>query len=388
MDNVTTAPMREKGDAEAGVSLAPVWRAFCDKLATAGEVLLRPETPKRSLDQAEGLRYLSRLTRTALNMEVDSSDPDFPRIFQLSDDAVKIGADNPDNLYQQIVVAGDREYRIWGKRGTVSYMSIGSKANRYAIDGSMASTGELEFSNVAVDENGCFEIIASREPKPGCDWLPLAPDSTLLIVRQTFEDRASQVPAEIHVECIGGPEAKPLLEPEQIERQLQSAAAWVKGTAETFAQWSEWFSQEPNRIYQGKDQAFWYRAGGDPKIWYGHFYYDLNPGEALLIEVRPPRCRMWNVQLDNWWMESLDHVHQKIWVNSVQARYEDDGRIVIVCADADPGFGNWIDLAGHRQGTGLWRWIEAESYPLPACRVIDFGSSDLRGRECNAGSRA
>ena len=164
-----------KRDADPQQSIAPlahIWRTFCNHLAEAGEVLLREETPKSALDQAEGLRYLSRLTRTALNMEVDSSDPDFPRLFQLSDDAIKIGADNPDNLYQQAVVSGDRNYRIWGKRGTVPYLSIGSKANRYATDGSMASTGEIEFSTVSVDEHGCFEIIASREPNPGRDWLP------------------------------------------------------------------------------------------------------------------------------------------------------------------------------------------------------------------------
>jgi hypothetical protein len=71
-------------------------------------------------------------------------------------------------------------------------------------------------------------------------------------------------------------------------------------------------------------------------------------------------------------MESLDHVHQKIWVNSHQAKYEPDGRIVVVCADKDPGFGNWVDLAGHRRGTALWRWIEAEAHPVPQCRVMEL----------------
>ena len=356
--------------ATEGQRLAHVWRDFCDRLSEAGEVLLRPEAPATALDQAEGLRYLSRLTRTSLNMLVDSADPDFPRIFLLTDDKVKIGADNPDNLYQQIVVRGDRDYRLWGKRGTVPYLSIGSKANRYAIDGTMASTGEIEFADVKLEADGSFEIIASRNPQPGRNWLPLADDTTLLIIRQTFEDKAAQTPAEVHVERIGGPATPALLTPDQITAQLIASAAWVKGTAGTFATWSEWFKSEPNRIYQGHDQTTWYRAGGDPKIWYGHMYYTLQPGEALILDVMPPPCRMWNFQIDNWWMESLDHVHQKVWVNSAQARYEPDGSVVIVCADEDPGFGNWIDLAGHRQGTALWRWIEAEQHPVPQVRTV------------------
>lgn len=353
----------------AEVRLATTWRAFCDRLAEAGEILLRPDAPATPFDQAEGLRYLSRLTRTALNMLVDSSDPDFPRLFQLTDDAIKIGADNPDNIYQQVVVRGDRDYRIRGRRGTVPYLSIGSKANRYAIDGTMASTGEIEFADVAMAADGSFEIIASREKKPG-NWLPMAADTTLLIVRQTFDDKAAQTAAEIHVVRIGeGPVMPELLTPARIETQLMGAAQWVRGTANTFADWAEWFKAQPNRIYNG-DQSVFYRAGGDPKIWYGHLYYALAPDEALVIEARPPRCRFWNFQLDNWWMESLDHVHRKVWVNNAQARYEPDGSVVVVCADRDPGFGNWIDLAGHRQGTALWRWIEAEAHPVPQCRVV------------------
>jgi hypothetical protein len=349
--------------------LAQVWRDFCERLALAGEVLLRPEAPATPLDQAEGVRYLSRLTRTALNMLVDSSDPDFPRLFMLSDDKIKIGADNPDNLYQQAVISPERTYRIRGKRNTVPYLSFGTKANRYAIDGTMASTGELELSDLAVDADGGFEITVSRTPQPG-NWLPMADDSSLLIVRQTFHDKKTQRPAEFQLERLGEGASTPgLLTPDAISKQLLGAAAWVRGTANIFADWSQWFKSQPNRIYEG-DQAVFQRAGGDPKIWYGHAYYELAPGEAWVLEVTPPPCRMWNFQVDNWWMESLDHVHQKVWVNGHQAKYEADGRVVVVCADADPGFGNWVDLAGHRRGTALWRWIEAERHPVPVCRVI------------------
>jgi len=355
---------------EPGAKPSAVWREFCERLAAAGDVLDRPDAPGNDIDRAEGLRYLSRLTRTALNMLVDSNDPDFPRIFLLTDDTIKIGADNPDNLYQQIVVRGDREYRITGKRGTVPYLSIGSKANRYAVDGTMASTGEIEFADVQLESDGSFAITVSKEKKPG-NWLPMADDTTLLIIRQTFMDKTTETPADMKIERISaGPQVPAVLTSAAIQDQLTAAAAWTRGTASTFADWSEWFKTEPNRIYMGKEQSFYQRAGGDPKIWYGHIYFDLQPGEALVITARPPECRMWNFQIDNWWMESMDHVNRKVWVNSAQAKYEADGSVVLVCADEDPGYGNWIDLAGHRQGTGLWRWIEASEHPVPECKVV------------------
>lgn len=349
------------------VNLADAWRAFCADLAEAGAVLDRgPATP---LDQAEGLRYLSRLTRTALNMLVDSSDPDFPRIFMLCDDKLKIGADNPDNIYQQFCVRGDRRYRLTGTRGTVPYLSVGTKANRYATDGTMVSTGEIEFDDVALAADGSFEVIVSKQ-REGANWLPMADDTTLVIIRQTFENKRTQVPATFHVECLDGPGHPAPLTPGEIEAQLAGTAAWVKGTAATFAGWTEMFMGRPNRIFE-HDQTFFQRAGGDPKIWYGHAFYDLAPGEMWEITFTPPPgTRMWNFQLDNWWMESLDHVHHKIWVNNTQVTPEPDGSVRLICADADPGFGNWLDLAGHRSGTALFRWIEAPSHPVPHCRVI------------------
>lgn len=350
-------------------NLDHVWRQFCDELAKAGEVLARPSSPTTALDQAEGLRYLSRLTRTALNMLVDSADPDFPRLFLLTDDKLKIGADNPDNLYQQCVVRSDRTYRITGKRNSVPYFSIGSKANRYAIDGTMASTGELEFADMEFGPDGSFEIIVSREKQPG-NWLPMAEDTSLLIIRQTFDNKKTQQAADVKVERIGpGADVPALLDPETIERQLMASAAWARGTANTFANWSEWFKSQPNQIYDC-DQSVYWKAGGDPNIWYGHFYYDLQPGEALVIETPVPDCRMWNLQIDNWWMESLDHVNQNVWINNSMARLEADGSVQIVCADRDPGWGNWVDIAGHRSGTGLWRWFNAAENHVPRLRVV------------------
>ncbi|QYU68738.1 hypothetical protein J4558_00880 [Leptolyngbya sp. 15MV] len=347
--------------------LAGDWRSFCAALAEAGAVL--DQGPATALDQAEGLRYLSRLTRTALNMLVDSSDPDFPRVFQLCDDKLKIGADNPDNIYQQFCVRGDRRYRITGTRGTVPYLSLGSKANRYAIDGTMASTGELEFADVALEADGSFEIIAGRE-REGVNWLPLADDSTIVIIRQTFEDKREQAPATFTVECLDGAPHPSLLTPEAIRAQLAQTAAWVKGTAQTFAGWSEMFMAAPNRIVE-HDQGFFQKGGGDPNIWYGHAFYDLAPGDAWEIVFTPPAgTRMWNFQLDNWWMESLDHVHHRVWANSAMVSPEADEQVRLVCADADPGFGHWIDLAGHRSGTALFRWIDAPEHPVPQCRVI------------------
>ena len=111
-------------------------------------------------------------------------------------------------------------------------------------------------------------------------------------------------------------------------------------------------------------------AGGDPNICYYHSYWQLGPEQALLIEVTPPACESWNFQLDNHWMESLDYRHHRIHVNKHTARYRDDGSVRIVVAHRDPGADNWIETAGHCQGTMCFRWIRADAHPQPQTRVV------------------
>lgn len=341
------------------------WTDFCQALERAGQVVLRDTAPATPLDRAEGFRYLTRLAREMLYSTVENADPDFPRLRAL--DLVKIGADNPDNVYLSATIRGDRTYRITGRRGTIAYFSIGSKANRYAKDGTMASTGELSGNQLVADSDGTITIVASAAPHDG-NWLPLAADSTGIVVRQSYLDRSTEVPGEWHIERISeGPEVPGPLDAAFLAKALQRAALAVHGTAATFAHWTELFMSRPNELPDfGQEMFQW--AGGDPEIFYLHGYWTLRPGEAWVIETEVPDCPYWNFQLNNWWMESLDHTH-RITVNKHTA-VAGAGRVTIVVADKDPGWGNWIDTAGHTSGTALLRWLGASHHPIPHCTVV------------------
>jgi hypothetical protein len=348
------------------------WSQFCRALENAGQVVLADAAPRTRLDQAEGFRYLSRLTREMLYSCLDNADPDFPRLHEL--DLVKMGADNPDNVYLSATIRGDRDYRITGHRGTISYFSIGSKANRYAKDGTMASTGELTDADLVVEPDGSVEIVASAV-RQSRNWLPLAPDSTGLVVRQTYLCRASEEPGSWRIERIDGPGEPPEFTPEMLATGLRRAALGVHGTAATFARWTELFMTRPNELPDFGQEMF-QRAGGDPEIFYLHGYWTLGPGEAWLIETEVPDCPYWNFQLDNWWMESLDH-RRRITVNKHTAKLSADGRLRLVVAARDPGVPNWIDTCGHDRGTALLRWLGAATHPLPSCRVVPIESLSI-----------
>jgi len=345
-----------------------VWAAFCDRLKQAGSLVLRPEAPVSELDRAEGYRYLTRLLRAGLERSIEFADPDFPVFYALSHETIKIGSDNPDNIYRNAVISGDRRYRITGRLGNAALLSFGTKADGLSAEGTIRSTGEIDIAAMQVDADGSFTLTVACDPQPG-NWLPMTAESSMLLVRETHGPREGRIPAQMTIACLDGPESPAPLAAPAFAAALEKAAAFVDVTAGVFADWMARFQEQPNRFSE-VDQAEWRRLGGDPAIFYLWGYWALAPDEALVVETEVPACRYWNVQVNNYWDESLDYRHFQIHHNDRTARYEPDGSVRIVLAhERVPGF-NAIETAGHGCGAIMWRWVGAAAHPIPRCRVV------------------
>jgi hypothetical protein len=355
-------------EAEKRIADGTSWNDFCDTLKLAGSVILRDSSPSDPLSRAEGFRYLSRILRAGLEAFVEHADARAPVLARMVHETVKMGADNPDNYYQNASISGAYEYRIIGTRGTVPYLSFATQSGGYGEGLGLPLTGFLDAKDLVVAPDGTFEIAVSVEPRPG-NWLPMKPESGTLIVRQTFARRSSETIADLRVERVGGDRTPAPLTAQAVDRGLGRASGLVGGVAALFANWAEGFRQHENQLPEF-DAAVSKAFGGDPNIVYYHGYWRLGPDEALIIDATPPDCELWNFQLNNHWMESLDYRHHRIWVNKHTARYRDDGSVRIIVAHRDPGGDNWIDTVGHNFGTMLFRWIRATSHPQPRTRVI------------------
>ena len=220
-----------------------------------------------------------------------------------------------------------------------------------------------------IDTDGRFEILLSCIEPPGKNWLRMEPDTSSLIVRQTFEDRANERIADLQIERLGGARTPEPVTPAFIDRGLQAAAAYVSGTASIFADWAEGFAKRVNELPRF-DPAIAAAAHGDPNILYYHGYFELADDEALVIDVTPPPCEYWNFQLNNHWMESLDYRYHVIALNHFGAVAGPGASVRLVVALRDPGVPNWLDTAGHRRGTMCLRWVGAKEHPDPKTRVL------------------
>ncbi|PNW88193.1 hypothetical protein CHLRE_01g018450v5 [Chlamydomonas reinhardtii] len=427
-----TAGSGAEDAAQASVDDGRAWIEFCESLKGLADYVVpspgadRTASPAPAtgaaavdaLDRREGLRYMSRVLRGGVEAFLESWDPAYPVLRPLPYN-VKLGADNPDNLYMYGTVSGAFEYRIRGTRGTVTYLSFGCYSGSRPGQGS-SRPDHLDSSRLVTQEDGSFEIFLTPQPR-GKNWLRLPADASRIVVRQTFLDRTKEVPADLHIERLPlatveaaqvaatassasgaasipvvdpatGQEDKPALTAGQVVSGLAGASVFINGSVMQFQAWSRQFAARPNTLFC-LDHDVYMSAWADPAIYFLHGYWRLGPQQALLIQATPPECPYWNFQLDNWWMESLDYAnHPAITVNKATARYMPDKSICLVVAHADPRRADgspdslpallkpallagvtWIDTAHHSHGTMGLRWVLAKQHPLPRCTVVELG---------------
>lgn len=344
------------------------WSEFCDALKKAGEVLLDPRMPSDAFTRAEGIRYLSRLARASLETFVEDADPQAPELLRTCHETIKMGADNPDNYYQNAPVSGKYEYELRGTRGTVHYLGFGTQEGNYGATGSLQTVGYLDDSQLVCEPDGSFVVRLSCEPRPG-NWLKMTPETRTLVVRQTFLDRKTEKRAELELLRVDGPHAPRPLSPVALDRGLAASGKFVQGCAKIFLEWSAALKARPNELPRF-DPKVAQNAGGAPHIAYYHGYFRLAPDEALVIDATPPDCDYWNFQLNNVWMESLDYRYFPISVNAHSATKRPDGSVRVVVAHRDPGVPNFLDTTGHVEGTMCWRWVRASEHPEPRTRLV------------------
>lgn len=356
-------------DHESRILDGTTWREFCQRLSDAGDVVLRG--PDNAFDRAEGFRYLSRITRAALQTFVEHNDPLAPVLQSVVHETAKMGADNPDNFYQNAAISGAHRYRLHGSRGSVHYLSFGTQIGHYGKGAGMPPSGALDGTQMHVDDDGRFEVIVSCErPDDAANWLPMTEETGTLIVRQSRLDPEKETLADIHIERLDGDTAPSPVTAQSIDEGLTQSGQLVFFAANMFQAWAEGFQAHSNALPQF-DPNIAKMAGGDPNIVYYHSYWALADDEALVIDATPPaELDHWNFQLNNHWMESLDYRYFRIHVNSETATYRDDGSVRIVVTHEDPGLPNWIQTVGHHRGTMCFRWVRASAHPQPVCRVV------------------
>ena len=272
--------------------------------------------------------------------------------------------DNPDCTYLVAPIDSEHSYRIAGNRGSVSWVSF---IVRGVMPGSTVSA--INNRDLKTQWDGSFEIIVSpHEQPPGKTGSRTAPEPISYSFAQFFGEWDTEVPMTIRVERIGQEEEGPPapLTPQRLIRGLKETADWMIEDATRWVDWVDHYRDMPNRFV--RTMPAWVGDGAQAALGRTLQFcrWHIQPDEALLIEVTPPRCSYWNFELANYWWNSVDYRYRLSSLNGKQAVLEDDGSVRIAVSHADPGIPNWLDTGGHCVGMVNQRWVESEDFPLPA----------------------
>jgi hypothetical protein len=346
------------------------WDDFCEVLRLAGHAIEEFGEEPTELDRAEGYRFLTRLVRNGLERFVENAEPERPRLRDAPwRQSINFQSPDQDHLLAEFV-DGSHSYRITGNRGSVPYFVMtswtavqpqdagardwaprGFEGLRDCNPAMLRGTAMLQSQSIDFDENGNFEVIVSREPPAnGRDWLQIGSDCVGLLIRVVYHDRSKETPPQMRIERLDDASPVPLTA-DHMSNSFAKTGQLVLGYIELVRSWwQENLSKRPNCIRFSR--ALYLSNGGVPDRHHGFGTWEKTEGEALVLRFTPPECDYWIFQLCNLWQENLDNYEEgQGHVTKYRCALEQDGSVLIVIADENPGIGgNWIDPCSHVHG--------------------------------------
>ncbi len=366
---------------------AAAWRELLSAFAEFDRLFSEgPKAVRGSVAVAEGYQNLATMLALSLDMNF-FADPVAPRFIDLltpfGPDR-RWGGDNTDCYYSYAVVDPRRTYRVSGVPNDSAMYSItvynepepGAWPNR--------TVGLLYDTDMGLDDDGRFACVLGPERPSGYDgpFIELSGDARGILTRDYHEHPQAGRRVEWSVEVIdhGGQPVVPLKTDAAVAKSLR---ATLRSAQDMYALIPLILVERaPETLPDGQSLttntlAPPYRAGGATfgysmqDACYSLGGFSLEPGEALVITARHPKCRFWNLTLWNQYMAALDVEYGRAGINSGTAVPNSDGTTTIVISRELLDHPNAISTKDHPEGLMSFRWFHSEELPEhPSTAVV------------------
>jgi len=352
---------------DEGVATGEAWRAFCGRLAAAGDRILADDFPASDADRAEGYRHLASQVACWLTYAIGHTDPAHPAFFRSSDLIYLWGGPNADQVARRAMISGEGTYRVSGNMGSCEDFVLQVKLGRTQSGGADVSS-ELYASALGLHPGDDFEILLSQAPQPG-RWMALDPDAAFVHVRDYYFDWQARQPATFVIERLDTQgTAAPPASPDRVAQMLDEAAHEVEHSIVFWKDYQE-------RLRAGQTiNAFGppaYVPRGVQDIVYSHAFVSLSEGDALVVELDAAAAELWDIGLYNRaWYEALDYASRVTTLNHRMTHIDGDGKARITIAATDPGVTNWLDTTGRSEVMATIRWWRPPVMPTLRADVV------------------
>ena len=260
------------------------------------------------------------------------------------------GIDNPDSVYRVIPISGDERYEITGRVGanrmTENYFTL--------WDANMGTVAVLNGRTMDVGADGSFTITVDADPAGGRpNHVQTTPAAHEFYIRDVLLNWDRDDPNHLAVQRLGGTPSVPA-------RTLDEQA---DATAEMMAYFANFTGKLSHGVYKMAPNNFnlaWSadKVGAMRNQVYVMGRFDLNPGEAFVVDVSDGGAEYFTVPLSNIWGTTLDIVDRTGSLNKAQSVPNEDGTYTYVISPTDPGVVNWIDSDGLNEGILTLRMAE------------------------------
>jgi hypothetical protein len=343
------------------------WNSLFERLGAVSTRLDRAPFPTSGVDQALCARHLARQLVMAVQAELEFGDATNPMFHRYEEPWVQWGGPNPDNVYARAAIDPTATYRVFGN-------VTGVRAALFSlVDGDMHLGQYGVFSEHALSEldvatDGSFELWISPD-RHEHNWIASHADARLFLVRQYLcdweHDRAATLAIE-RVDTRGIPPEPPRAS--DVAGALERAATWVERSIDY---WCEYVEKARENLPRNSVSPPSTPRGGAPSIAYGAGWWQLEPGEALLVTTDVPDADYWGWTAHHRYrLDSGDFANRQTSLNPTQTVIDDDARIRLVVAHDDPGVANWIDTERQPEGMLVYRSIGTRSRPRVESLVV------------------
>ena len=361
----------------AAAAIEPARRAYRDGIERLRLRLLESPLARDAADRARAEQWLMQAEAAAYNLVIapQRSRPAFfiDTVFQPN--LYSWLMPNADFLYRYAFLDGAHGYRIRGRRGSTHFLEAQAISGFWG-DPQLRLLRTYDFDAFERAPDGGFEIHVGPKPAPDCpNWIAIDPSNSnnTLIIREAFYDWGSERRSELCIDPADGGE--PPAQPDEtgLSARLGAASRMLEFCFKTFsgglteAVLNKVGTNRFLLVDTSKDEH-----ASNPSAGYVPAVYELARGQALIVEVEPPKARYWNIHLGDVWWQVTDYTNRQSSLNGRQAKPDADGKFRIVISAVDPGVANWLDTAGIARGIALLRWYFSNAYPAPTTRLVPF----------------
>ena len=369
-------------DATAPAPTQAAWDRYAATLREQRETLLAHRVASDPQVRAQGLYALHSQEASAFDMYVEPRQqyPQFSLPVMPQPVGYSWGLPSPDFLSYIAFIDGAHTYRIYGKRSN-NYWSTLQLFSSFWGEGKVSVLGHVDFDEIPTGKDGSFELLLGPKPPEGDGryWVKLDPAAAniQLSLRETFYDWQKDQRMELHIEALDRSEGAPLYFDEaELARRIDKARRFVEynfqymmGAIDNLMGEYKSIHEVPylNR-FQGSDSAAGH--GGNPLAAYISMFYDLEPDDALIIDMPPVEARYWSFQTGTLWSQTTDFTYHQSSINGAQAVLDPDGHFRAVLSLKDPGVPNWIDPAGIPTGMCVLRFYKFKEALVPTVTKV------------------